>query len=379
MQILRDKQELADTQKELAKIQLSQKETGVPSNKQHNEERSSASASSEHKNSDNSSEYHDQHLALALSNQVSPQTPLPSRPVEHQQPSVAPQSSMPPQTMSQVQAYYLNPQQMANIQTQSQQSQPQYLATQSQGQDLSRMSPQPSQPQGNMGPQVQLLSSYQQQWASQPVQPNQPQTMQPQIRTSSPVVFSSYLPGQPNQPPSEMPPGTIHMQMSYGGASRPGSGGSDGIPYGYKPVQQQPAPTQQQLKAGYAGQPGEGYITGGGPRPQLPPGSTYMVFDNETGRTHHLAPQPQFQQGGYPPLQNHPPRVPSNNAMGPPPPQPIRSHPYNELIEKLVNMGYRAEHVLGVIQRLEESGQPIDFNALLDRLNGHASGPQRGW
>lgn len=62
------------------------------------------------------------------------------------------------------------------------------------------------------------------------------------------------------------------------------------------------------------------------------------------------------------------------------PPQQVRNHPYNELIEKLVSMGYRGDHVVNVIQRLEESGQPVDFNAILDRMNGHSSGgPQRGW
>lgn len=62
------------------------------------------------------------------------------------------------------------------------------------------------------------------------------------------------------------------------------------------------------------------------------------------------------------------------------PPQFMRNHPYNELIEKLVNMGYRGDHVNSVIQRLEESGQPVDFNTVLDRLNGHSSGgSQRGW
>lgn len=58
----------------------------------------------------------------------------------------------------------------------------------------------------------------------------------------------------------------------------------------------------------------------------------------------------------------------------------MRNHPYNELVEKLVSMGYRGEHVASVIQRLEESGQPVDFNAVLDRLNVHPSGgSQTGW
>ena len=43
-------------------------------------------------------------------------------------------------------------------------------------------------------------------------------------------------------------------------------------------------------------------------------------------------------------------------------------------------MGFRGDHVASVIQRMEESGQPVDFNAVLDRLNVHSSGgSQRGW
>jgi hypothetical protein len=57
-----------------------------------------------------------------------------------------------------------------------------------------------------------------------------------------------------------------------------------------------------------------------------------------------------------------------------------RNNPYGELIEKMMSMGFRGEHVVGVIQRMEESRQPVDFNTVLDRLNVHSSGsPQRGW
>lgn len=327
MQILRDKQELADTQKELAKLQLAQKESSTTSNnyKQQNDERTSTPVSEPKKSNVN-----DQQLALALPHQIPP----------HQQPSMGPPSSMPPQSMSQGHAYYMPPSQMTNISPPTQPSQTQY-------QDP-RMAPQPSQTQVNAGPQVQ---SYQQQWA-------QPQPTQ-QIRTSSQMVYSSYMPSQPNQ--SDIPPGSMPMQMSFVGASQPGP---DGMQYGYgRPIQQQPPPPSQQLT---------------GPRPSLQPGNTYMVFENEAGRSHHHhhpPPQSHFQQNVYP---QNPQRIPNANMVSPP--QSMRGHPYNELIEKLAGMGFRGDHVIGVIQRLEETGQPIDFNAVLDRLNGHSSGSsQRGW
>ncbi|XP_075476680.1 uncharacterized protein LOC142517999 [Primulina tabacum] len=378
VQILRDKQELADTQKELAKLQLAQKDS---SSAARNEEKPSPLASEEKKN-ENSSDVKSQQLAL-LQNQVAPQPSLPARPVEYQQPS------MPSQTMPQIQAYYL-PQQMNNQPVPSQPSQTQYIPAQAQLQDFSRMSPQPTQSHVNQGPQVQSLPLYQQPWPQpqpqpqqqqqqHPVQPSQQPVMQTQIRSSSPAIYSSYLPNQSNQSPTEMTPTNIPVQVSYAGAAQPGSVGPDALPYGYgatRPIQ--PQPSSQTLKTGFVAQSRDLYMNSGS-RPALPPGTAYMVFDGEGGRTHHTPPQPHFQQGGYSPtsVPLNAQRIPSTNMVIPP---STRNNPYNELIEKLVSMGYRGDHVVGVIQRLEEIGQPIDFNAVLDRLNGHSSGgSQRGW
>ena len=184
------------------------------------------------------------------------------------------------------------------------------------------------------------------------------------------------------------------MQMPFPGISQPGTGRGDTLPYGYgaaaagRPVPQQPPP--QHIKGTFGAQPGDGYAAAG-PHPTLHPGNAYMMYDNnEAGRAHHPQQPPHFPQGGgggggggggYPPGGVSQPTVGTNNLMvrNSGQPQP-RNHPYNEWIEKLMNMGYRGDHVVGVIQRMEESGQPIDFNSLLDRLNANSSGgPQRGW
>ncbi|KAK6142604.1 hypothetical protein DH2020_022952 [Rehmannia glutinosa] len=283
LQILRDKQELADTQKELAKLQLAQKESSPANNIQQNEDRASTPAS-EAKKSDSSS---DQQLALALPHQVAPQPSLPARPAEHQQQTpMAPPSSMP----SQVPAYYLPPPQTSNM-TASQTQQ--YLPTQqTQVQDHPRMAP----PQPH---------SYPQQWNQQlPIQPPQHHIR----NSSSQMVYSNY------QSPSEMAPNNSMpmQQVQYVGPSQPGSAG--------RPVQQ-----QQHLKTttGYGAQAVDRFVPTGPP----PPGNAYMVL-----------------MVGGDGLQS-------------------------------------GDHVVGIIQRLEESGQPIDFNSVLDRLNrGHSSaGSQRGW
>ncbi|KAK2980337.1 hypothetical protein RJ640_012207 [Escallonia rubra] len=362
VQILRDKQELAETQKELAKLQLAQKESSA------NEDRTSSPAS-DPKKSDNTSDVHGQQLALALPQQVAPQPSLPSRPVEQQQqpqpqPPLAPPPQLPPQSTP-LQSYYLPP-------APAQPSQGQYLTSDSQ---YRTPPPQPAQSQANQVPQ------YQQQWPQQipqQVQPPPQPPMQPQMRPSSTAVYPPYMSSQSASPsPPEALPNSMAMQGPFSGISQPGSSRAEAMPYGYggpgRTMQQQPLP--QHLKASFGAQPGDGYVPSGS-LPTLSPGNAYMMYESEGGRGQHPPQPPHFTQSGY--SQNPQPPTSSNLLVRPP--QFVRSHPYNELVEQLANMGYRQDHVVSVIQRLEESGQTVDFNAVLDGLNGHSSGSShRGW
>ncbi|EPS62243.1 hypothetical protein M569_12549, partial [Genlisea aurea] len=346
VQILRDKQELSEAQRELAKLQLAQIESSSSSGKApQNDDRTS-----EAKKTDVDS--HDQKLALALPHQVAP--PPPShptpRPLDLQQPPPVPPPTLPPQ---QVQYYLPAPQ----LPPPSQQpSQARFQQNQSQ-----MGHPQQSQ----MNPSPMPSPYHHQQWPPQP-------PVQPQIRTSSQLVYPPpyLLSSQSNPTPQDLAP--VQVPFSSGSEVIPYSYGSSGKP----PVQQQQQHQQHQslaqhLKGG--GGYGDGYgIPSGQQRPPPQPGNSYMVFDGETGRTTttHLQPPPHYQQQGP--------------SYLPPPPATSfapRGHPYNELIEKLIGMGYRGEHVVGVIQRLEESGQAVDFNSVLDRLNGGGGGggSQRGW
>ncbi|XP_019194586.1 PREDICTED: mediator of RNA polymerase II transcription subunit 15-like [Ipomoea nil] len=343
VQVLRDKQELAEAQKELAKIRLAQKESNSGNNSQQNEERN-AQHISDTKMSGNSLEVNGLQLALALPHQVAP------RPVEHHQ--LPPVPAPPPissQAISQPQGYYLPPTQLSHgpyiLPV------PQFQT--SQAQEHTRLQPQSVQPQLNLTPRVQATANYQQQ--------------QP------PAVFPPYLLSQPNPTPD--------MPMSRPVASSP----EGGIRYGYagagKPVQ--PETPVQHLKPTLRA-PGEGYGLGTA-HPSISQGNGYVIYDGEGARS-HSTPHPHFPQGGYPPSsftaqnpQPAPTPPSTTNAMARPP-QLIRNHPYNELTEKFMHMGYRGDHVINVIQKLEETGQPVDFNTVLDRLNGHSSGaPYRGW
>lgn len=182
--------------------------------------------------------------------------------------------------------------------------------------------------------------------------------------------------------PSEALANSMPMQVSYAAVPQPLSSRADAMPYGYGAGRTvtQPPPSQQ-IKGTYGAQPGDGYSTAG-PHSAIPAGSTFMMYDNEGGRTHQ---PPHFPHAGYPPanmgLHNPQQATGANMLARNPSHSPfVRNHPYKELIEKLLNMGFRGDIVVGVIQRMEESGQPVDFNSVLDRLNVHASGgPHRGW
>ncbi|KAJ6291460.1 hypothetical protein OIU76_023516 [Salix suchowensis] len=369
VQILRDKQELAETQKELAKLQLAQKEPSSSSQSQANEEKATPAASDP-----NASDIRNQQLALALPHQVAPQ--------QHA-PPVPPLSQAPPQNVTQQQSYYLPPTQLPSSAAPAQHPQNQYLPPDPQYrtpqmQDVSRVAPQPAQPQVNQTPQGQQFPQYQQQWPQQlPLQVQPPQQMQPQIKPTSTTAYTPYQPpGQPTNPsPQETLPISLPMQASYSGAPQPLASRADTMPYGYGIPQQPRHPSPQQVKGTFGGQHNDAYATAG-PHPGQPPASPYMIYDGEGGRPHHTPQQSHFPQGGYPPQ----PAAGTGLLPRHSSPSPFfGNHPYSDLIEKLVSMGFRGDHAASVIQRMEERGEPVDFNAVLDRLNVQSSGgPQRG-
>ncbi|GMI79788.1 FLOE1 [Hibiscus trionum] len=383
VQILRDKEELAETQKELAKLQLVHKDSTSSSHSQSTEERASSPAP-DSKKTDHTSEMQNQQLALALPHQVAPP-----------QQAVVPHSQAPPQNFTQ-QSYYLPSNQLSNphapapapvhvtapaaapppLPAPTQLTQSQYLPPDqkyqtSHIQDMSRMPPQPTHT--HQVPLVPSFPQYPQQWPQQlppqQVQQQQQSSMQPPMRPPTTPAYPPYPPTQSLYPsPPETLPHSTTMQVSYSAVpSR-----ADTITYGYEMPGRTPP---QQIKGTFEAQPRDGYQASGSHTP-LPPGTAYMMYDSEGSRTYYPPQQPHFSQGGYPPA-NVPLQKPSIRNTGHP--QYARNHPYNDLIEKLASMGFRGDHVASVIQRMEESGQPVDFNAVLDRLNVQSScGSQRG-
>ncbi|XP_042501408.1 mediator of RNA polymerase II transcription subunit 15-like [Macadamia integrifolia] len=411
MQILRDKQELAETQKQLAKLQLAQKESSSSIHLQHKEEGGAPFASDSQKVVC-TPERQNLQLALALPHQVAVSSSQPPRPVEQLQPLAAPRQTLPQTVHAQVQqvqppSYYPPQNHLPNPLPQTHhQPQDQYLQADTQYQtpqmhDLSRQAPQPPQPLVGQTQQMHPFPPYQQQWPQQfprQVQPPQQPSPQPQVRPQTTTAYSTYSPTHPANPPPETFSASMPMQVSFSGVPPSGVSRTESMAYGYggavRTTVQQLLPPQHNIQR----QPplstnqntfgvhlNDGSFSGAGHHPPQPQGQGYMMYDGEDGRT----PQPppaHYSQGGYPPtthtsLQN--PQTPAGGSLlvrHPSPSQMMRSHMYSELIEKAVSMGYSRDHVAAVIHRLEESGQPVDVNSILHKLNVQSSGgSQRGW
>ncbi|KAL1176111.1 hypothetical protein V6Z11_A04G136400 [Gossypium hirsutum] len=322
VQILRDKQELAETQKELAKLQLAQKDSCPAHQVAPPQQPVVPHSQAPPQNLTQQSYY-------IPSNQLSnPHAPAPVH-VPAPTPTPAPPSLPAPATTPHTQSQYLPPD-------------PQYQAPHIQ--DVSRMPPQPRQ--SHQVPPVQSFPQYQQQWPQQvpqQVQQQQQSSMQTQMRPPSTPAYPPYPPTQSSNPsPPEALAHSTPMQVPYSGVPQPLSSCVDTIPYGYR-VPGRTAP--QPIKGTFEAQPRDGY---------------------QGGRAHHPPQQPHFSQGGYPPANvslQTPQPGPSPNVMmrNSSHSQYVRNHPYSDLIEKLVSMGFRGDHIASVIQRMEESGQAVDF------------------
>ncbi|CAA7408629.1 unnamed protein product [Spirodela intermedia] len=344
VQILRDKQELAETQRELAKIQLATKESSDTATATAT---AAAAAAPEPKKRTDSPDASNQQLALALPQQLPPNPPPPRAPEQappQPDPYTQAQGGGPfyPQRSQMMTPMPPPPQQQQHQHQQQQQpEQQQYAPQRPQAQDFSRQPP----------PQ------YEQPWAPQQ-QPAPQHFSQPQ-RPETPPAYAPYAPSQqpPNAAPHEMYPPGMPLQAPYQRGYAPAQLSLQRQEVAPPQTGQSPYPPPQVSKAG-------GYAA---PVP-YPPHSNVQSYGAPGGGG---AARPQhFLPGAYPP--------PGGMHQGM---QMPRSHPYAELIDKAINMGYLRDHVIGAVRRMEESGQPVDFNSLLDVLNARPAAPpsQRGW
>ncbi|XP_009395702.2 proline-rich extensin-like protein EPR1 [Musa acuminata AAA Group] len=437
VQILRDKQELAETQKELAKLQLVQKES-VEKN-----ENAVARSVLDTKKLDDKPDVANQQLALVLPHQISAPAVLPAGtsqpiqpykevPVQHQVP-VSPDIQQDQILMNQAGKYHLRHQTLPQDQcSQPMQYELHYVQARPQFQNNPIQAPPQQPPIANQNqppslPRQQLLPPQPGHPMPQQVVKLQQPASQAQIITQTPPSYPPY-PSQPVNPVPETFPGSMPMQVPNPTVLQSGGIRPEVLPFGYGgtgssvsqppplhnmqlPVVSQPPPLhnmQQQMQLPAVSQPPP--LHNMQQQMQLPAVSQPPPLHNMQQQMQPPVSQnsigPQFGKGGYMGSATYPPTPynpqayhpaysypPSNlpasrNQQGPPSNGPaphyetrlMRNHPYGDMIEKAIGMGYDGNQVMSLVQRMAETGQPMDFNSLLDRLNGQAAGATpRAW
>ncbi|CAL9072946.1 unnamed protein product [Musa acuminata var. zebrina] len=437
VQILRDKQELAETQKELAKLQLVQKES-VEKN-----ENAVARSVLDTKKLDDKPDVANQQLALVLPHQTSAPAMLPAGtsqpiqpykelPVQHQVP-VSPDIQQDQILMNQAGKYHLRHQTLPQDQcSQPMQYELHYVQARPQFQNNPIQAPPQQPPIANQNqplslPRQQLLPPQPGHPMPQQVVKLQQPASQAQIITQTPPSYPPY-PSQPVNPVPETFPGSMPMQVPNPTVLQSGGIRPEVLPFGYGgtgssvsqppplhnmqlPVVSQPPPLhnmQQQMQLPAVSQPPP--LHNMQQQMQLPAVSQPPPLHNMQQQMQPPVSQtsigPQFGKGGYMGSATYPPTPynpqayhpaysypPSNlpasrNQQGPPSNGPaphyetrlMRNHPYGDMIEKAIGMGYDGNQVMSLVQRMAETGQPMDFNSLLDRLNGLAAGATpRAW
>ncbi|XP_020272876.1 putative uncharacterized protein DDB_G0290521 [Asparagus officinalis] len=353
IQILRDKQELAETQKELTRLQPAPRESASTTKYQNNDDTIASSSVPEPKRQDDTPNVPSQHLALALPNQIPVSSSVPTRTPEMNQLPIQQQQQQSPALPSNPPHNHYTPQQPVPFYSQQSQAwqpetQAQYIQQRAQIQEPSRAPPPQHQPHiANQPQNPQPFPQYQQQhWP----QPSPQQLTQQAMAPTQPPTSQSQL-ARPQTPPSYIP--YTHQpnnQETFAYSTVPQSGvnqSSFGMP--------STKPTGYASASPYAPQPNvQGYNT---------------VYSSDGSRVQA------YQRGNYPPPSNVSGMQNQHLLLGNSSGFHVRSHPYMDMIEKAVSMGYPRDQVIGVVNRMAESGQPVDFNALLDRLN---SGPAAG-
>lgn len=363
VQVLCDKQEIAEAHMQLSKLQVSkgaqQSEVQNTAHTESVQQAASAPQQSHQSLLPQVAPHPPQHVSAAPPN-VYPPTQQNSLPV--QLPAQVPQSQIP--SGSQREHYFPAP---GNLQESTHQ---QYQLPPAQ----QLQSPTPMQPQHYQSTQFPQYSQ-----ASQPPQqhppvgPVNPSTPQFQPTLSHPRDEIPYMPPQ-SYPPS------IHQSP----AAQPHSGGPPSQQY-YAPGQMYEPPVSRPstgFSAGYNPSSGtnfsDSYPYGGPP-------SQYSSSSMKQPQLPSSPPAPRGGDGSYPRLptaQILPHALPTASSVG----GGSNSNgtgnrvPIDDVVDKVSTMGFSREQVRATVRKLTENGQSVDLNVVLDKLmNDGEIQPQKGW
>ncbi|CAM6025118.1 unnamed protein product [Sphagnum balticum] len=320
-------------------------------------------------------------------------TPLTAQPEHQYQPQAL---SPPPQ---------LQPQQLTHQIGQQQAEQPQHLLQlqyqhlqQQAGQSEAQHQPQQLQPQ--------LQASHQPQLQHQHPQQPQIQYQQPRTQPQPQLFYSQQQSGTP--PPMQPQYGNLQSDIpSYSSQSlakyspeNPPAYMPEG--YGNRPFPQ-PLPQMQQSSNLSSAQMYDPSSNNRGgllalPPPYHPEHTTLPVYENYTPYGYRMSSSgtnplvPNTETGGYARLPTAQPVTSGNNSNNASntgssagtTPLSTNRVPISEVIDKVASMGFSKDQVQVVIRKLTENGQSVDLNIVLDKLmNGGGDPaevqPQKGW
>eukprot|EP00245_Coleochaete_scutata_P005927 TRINITY_DN19935_c0_g1_i1.p1 TRINITY_DN19935_c0_g1~~TRINITY_DN19935_c0_g1_i1.p1 ORF type:complete len:564 (+),score=119.23 TRINITY_DN19935_c0_g1_i1:102-1793(+) len=251
-----------------------------------------------------------------------------------------------------------------------------------------------------------------------PVPPPQPQASQQQPQHYHQVPAQHQGPQQPGLMPTQSPGlqygqqpyHQLQQQPSPGMPPNPTQGPAPPMPMP-QPYGQQPGVEPSYMGNNYGSQPQQPpHPQYGGPQQQLqepprmsnpvPHGGYGMNVPPQYGQEAPYAPpqglprsqmlqpsasaQPATGPGGYPRLQT---ALPVSNPSGPPAassstaPLSTSRVPIDKVIDDVAAMGFSKAEVGAVVKKLTENGQSVDLNVVLDKLmngGGSRGGPQGG-
>lgn len=204
-------------------------------------------------------------------------------------------------------------------------------------------------------------------------------------------------------PPEAEPPAPVappvaspQTQTQWAQAQRGASPATEGSPYGAAPgggPSPYGAPGPALGSPAYASYQQPQRSPGPGPGPPPPPDRGYPPYPPR-----HYPPPPGGaggagggppHHGGGPPPHHGPPGVPFHPPHGGPPPGAPYGPPFpgagpragpasietrnvkvsmDKIVEDFANMGFTRDQIVGVIRELQDSGQGVDLNVVLDRL-----------
>eukprot|EP00249_Psilotum_nudum_P022897 c28684_g1_i1 orf=452-2146(+) len=224
----------------------------------------------------------------------------------------------------------------------------------------------------------------------------QPQSQQvPQGTYGQHVEVPAYSPAPPHARPISAPPSS-----SYAPEVPPYVSGNYVVPQprplgpnqqSLPPHQFPPPSSQQHVHGGpqhyesTLGRAGPGSVSPYPPQAQTVPYETQTSGYGSPYRVAQPVPSAPSGSGGYPrlptaqPIQHALPTASSGVGSSGGNPLSTNRVSVDEVIEKVSAMGFSKDQVRAVVRRLTENGQSVDLNIVLDRLMNGEVQPQKGW